>query len=283
VKKFLLALAVALCSVAHAEYTAENKVIKVVIPQSSNSGLWSIYNHIEVHAKKQNINMIPVFKPGANGKIGFNYAKEQKNDGNTLLFSTISDFVESADTADFDNVAPVTKTAMVLVASNKSKLKNINDIVTSEHASPGKLTWAYTSSAQLALINGLINASNLDTDKVYKVPYSNGPGFQTSFVNGDADLGFLPPRTAEALSAAGRVTIVNVDEKTKQAMLKKENGTALFLPKNSTADANKFWVKFVRELYNDVDFKQVLKDLRIDTYKNADTKELEKVIANWRL
>jgi tripartite-type tricarboxylate transporter receptor subunit TctC len=284
-KKILLVAGAILLgtSLAHAAYTAENKVIKVVMPQSSSSGLASIYNHIEAYARKQNINMIPVFKPGANSKIGFNYASEQKNNGNTLLFSTLSDFVETANDADFDKVAPITKTSLVLVASPKSNIKSITDIVAKERSTPGKLTWAYVSSAQLILVNGVIKASNLDTDKVYKVPYSIGHGFQTSLVNGDADLGFVLPKTAEALSVAGRVTIVNIDEKTKQAILKKENGTALFLPKNSSVDANMFWNKFVKGLENDAEFKQALKSLRIDTYKNTDSVELERVIADWKM
>jgi tripartite-type tricarboxylate transporter receptor subunit TctC len=283
-KKILLAVVILLStSFAHAEYSAENKIIKVVMPQASASGLASIYNHVEAYAKKQNINLVPVYKPGANGKIGLSYTSEQKNDGNTLLFSTVSDFVESATDTDFDKVAPVTKTSLTLVASTKSQITNINDIVAKERATPGRLTWAYFSSAQLVLINSLVQANNLDSNKVYKVPYSIGPGFQTSIVNGDADLGFLLPGVAEALSAKGYITIVAIDDKTKQAMSMKENRTALFLPKNSSNDANTFWIKFVRGLDNDAEFKQALKGLRIDTYKNSDPKELEKVIANWKL
>lgn len=281
-KKFLLAFVVLLGSLAHAEYTPRDKIIKVVIPQSYSSGLASVYNHIEAYAKKQNINMIPVYKPGANGKIGLSYAREQKNDGNTLLFSTLSDFVESANDADFDKVAPVTKTSLVLVASSKSNIKSIADIVAKERAAPGKLTWAYATSAQLVLINSVFRATNLDANKAYKVPYSAGPGFQTSIANGDADLGFISPGNADALAAKGYVTVVAIDDKTNQEMSKKENGTALFLPKNTANDAKAFWNKFIKGLEYDVDFKQALQSMRIDTYKNPDPVELEKIIVSWK-
>lgn len=281
-KKFFVVLSLVVSSFVHAQYTPENKIIKVVIPQPSSSGLASVYNHIEAYARKQNINMIPVYKPGANGKIGLSYAREQKNDGNTLLFSTLSDFVESANDADFDKVAPVTKTSLVLVASNKSNVKSISDIVVRERATPGQLTWAYVSSAQLILINGVIKASNLDANKVYKVPYSNGPGLQTSIANGDVDLGFMVPGNAEALAAKGYITIVAIDDKTNQEMSKKENGTALFLPKNTSIYAKTFWNNFIKGLEHDIDFKQALKPLRIDTYKNPDPVELEKIIVSWK-
>jgi tripartite-type tricarboxylate transporter receptor subunit TctC len=67
--------------------------------------------------------------------------QQRKNDGNTLLFSTVSDYV--GVNADFDAVAPVTKINMILVASKKSKIKTVTDIVQQEQQNPGKLTWAY--------------------------------------------------------------------------------------------------------------------------------------------
>jgi tripartite-type tricarboxylate transporter receptor subunit TctC len=282
-KKFLLALVVSLCSVAHAEYTPENKIIKVVIPQPPASGLGYIYNHIEAYARKQNINMIPVYKPGANGKIGISYAGEQKNDGNTLLFTTLSDMVESAADANFDKVAPVTKIALVLVASSKSKIKDVNDIITRERTSPGRLTWSYSSSAQLPLIKSFIQANGLDSDKVYVVPFSQGPGYQTGIANGDVDLGFMIPSVAGALASKGYVSIIDISDKTNQILNKKENGTALFLPKNNAGEAKMFWNNFVKELYNDAEFKKVLKDQHIDHYKSIESADLEKIIAGWKI
>lgn len=270
-------------SIAHAEYTAENKIIKVVIPQSSTSGLGIVYNHIEAYARKQNINMIPVFKPGANAKIGLGYASEQKNDGNTLVFSTLSDFVESANDASFDKVAPVTKTALVLVASSKSNIKSTTDIVAIERATPGKLTWAYASSAQSVLIKSVIRANNLDVNKVHMVPFSVSPGFQTSIGNGDVDLGFVLPSIAEALVTKGYATAIAIDDNTHQEMSKKENGTALFLPKNTASDAKMFWNKFIKGLEHDADFKQALKSMRSNIYKNSDPVDLEKIIAGWKM
>ena len=61
-KKFISSLLLLVCSLAQAEYTAENKIIKVVIPQPPASGLGSLYRHVEAYANKQNIKMIPVFK-----------------------------------------------------------------------------------------------------------------------------------------------------------------------------------------------------------------------------
>ena len=131
-KKLLLVastILLGISSACYADYSAENKIIKVVIPQPPASGLGTLYRHIEAYASKQNIKMIPVFKPGADAKIGIGYASKEKNDGNTLLFSTVSDYVNV--NLDFDAIAPITKINMIVVASKKSKIKTVSMITLS--------------------------------------------------------------------------------------------------------------------------------------------------------
>lgn len=278
-KKFISLLAVLFfSSLAHAEYTAENKIIKVVIPQPPASGLGNVYRHIEAYAKKQNITMIPVFKPGAQSKIGIEYASKEKNDGNTLLFSTVSDYVSV--NADFDVVAPITKINMILVASKKSKIKTVDDIVRQEQENPGKLTWAYMSTAQSTYINNFAKVSNIDVNKIYKVRFSNAGGSQ-GVINGDADLTMVTP--SDLASLKDYLTVVDIDSKTKQQLSKKENATGLFLPKNSSLDANKFWNKFVKDLLNDDEFKLATKSFNIRLFNNSSAHELQNVIDNWKL
>ena len=276
-KKFISLLLLSVCSLVHAEYTPENKIIKVVIPQPPASGLGTVYRHIEAYANKQNIKMIPVFKPGANAKIGIEYASKEKNDGNTLLFSTVSDYV--GQNANFDAVAPITTIDLILVASKKSKITNVNDIVRQERVNPGKLTWAYMSSAQSIYIDNFAKVSNIDVDKIYKVPFvskSTAPGI----VNGDVDLTMVLPSTANSLK--DHLTVVDIDDVTKQKLSAKDNATGLFLPKNSNKDSAKFWNKFANDMLNDEDFKLALKSSNTRTFTNVTSSELENVVNNWK-
>lgn len=277
-KKFVTLLTMLLCSVAQANYTTENKIIKVVIPQAPSAGISATYLHIEAYAKKHNITMVPVFKPGADGKIGINYASKEKNDGNTLLLSTISDYANTD--AEFDKVAPLVKLSFVLVASKKSKITSVNDIVKQEKENPGKLIWAHAASAQETLINHFTKSTNID--KPYKVPFSF-TGISTGIVSGDIDLAYITATMAKSLTANDRLTIVDIDEKTKQRMSTKENATALFLPANSPNDANKFWNKFVKDMIVDADFKEAMKSANTNTFADPSPEELIKIINNWKL
>ena len=279
-KKLLLVastILLGISSACYANYSAENKIIKVVIPQPPASGLGSIYRHIETYANKQNIKMIPVFKPGAESKIGIAYASKEKNDGNTLLFSTVSDY--ASVNADFDAVAPVTKINMILVASKKSKIKTVNDIVQQEQANPGKLTWAYTSTAQNTYIDNFLKVSGIDINKVYKVPFGNSSGL--GIANGEADLTVLSPFAV--ISLKDHLTVVDIDPATKQKLSAKDNATGLFLPKHSSKDSAKFWNKFVNDMLNDNEFKVALNASNFSIFTNATPGELENVIANWKL
>jgi len=278
-KKLLPLLVLMSALTAHAEYTAENKIIKVVIPQPPASGLGALYRHIEVYANKQNIKMTPVFKPGAQGKIGISYASKEKNDGDTLLLSTVSDYA-SVNNLNFDPVAPITKFNLTLVASKKSKIKNVNDIITQEQANPGKLTWAYRSTAQVAYIDNFVKVSNMDVNKIYKVPFGTN-GETESLVNGDVDLTAVSSGIATALK--DRLTIVDIDEATKKKLSIKDNASGIFLPKDSNKDSTKFWNKFINDMINDDEFKQAMKPLDANTFTNTTSSELENIINNWRL
>ena len=280
-KKLLLVastILLGISSACYADYSAENKIIKVVIPQPPASGLGTLYRHIEAYASKQNIKMIPVFKPGADAKIGIGYASKEKNDGNTLLFSTVSDYVNV--NLDFDAIAPITKINMIVVASKKSKIKTVSDIVRQEQANPGKLNWAYMSSAQSKYLDNFLKVSNIDPNKVHKIPFGADGGVQ-SLVNGDIDLTVVPP--SALISLKDHLTVVTIDPTTKQQLSAKDNATGLFLPKHSNKDSAKFWNKFVNDLLNDDEFKRSLRATGFTIFTNATSGELETVINNWKL
>lgn len=283
-KKFLTSIFIAASAIsAHAaEYTPENKVIQVVIPYQSTSGLGALYLHMEDYAKRQNITMVPVYKSGATGKIGIDYASKQKNNGDVLLFSTISDIVETNNAGNFDGVALLTKAPMILVASKKSEIKTIADIVNIEKKTPGKLNWAHTTSVQLSLINGIADANDIDKTKMTNITYSGVAGtYLTAIVSGEVDLAFVLSSTVARLS--NQVTVVDIDNKTKKYLERRENATALFLPKNSNPEANKFWNNFTKGLLNDVKFKTILDTHNIQNLSNTSREDLNKIIVNWKM
>jgi tripartite-type tricarboxylate transporter receptor subunit TctC len=99
-------------------------------------------------------------------------------------------------------------------------------------------------------------------------------------VNGDVDLTMALPSMANSLK--DHLTVVDIDDVTKQKLSAKDNATGLFLPKNSNKDSAKFWNKFANDMLNDEDFKLALKSSNTRTFTNVTSSELENVVNNWK-
>lgn len=195
-----------------------------------------------------------------------------------FYFSTVSDYVNA--NLDFDAIAPITKINMIVVASKKSKIKTVNDIVQQERENPGKLNWAYMSSAQSRYLDNFLKVSDIDPNKVHKVMFGADGGVP-SLINGDIDLTMLPPFVVASIK--DRITVIDIDEATKHKLSLKDNATGLFLPKNSNQDSMKFWNKFVKDMLNDEEFKQALRTSNFVTFTNPTSGELENVVNSWKL
>jgi hypothetical protein len=273
-KNFLLAIIIAVSS----QFAfAQDRVIRVVITQSSSSGLANLYAHLEKFASKKNISMIPVYKPGANGMIGINYAISEQNN-NILLLSTITDYVAAGSEKNFKNIGAINEIEFTLVASKKSGIKTLDDLVNIEKTNPGKLNWAQYSSAAGAFIDQLAKIHQLDEDKIHRIRYKDPR--VSDIVGGDVDVAFL--LTSAARSLSGRITIIDVDNKTQQRMAEKKNVTALFAPASQTAIASKFWNSFLNEFLSDNDTKEAIQKTNGKLFENTSPEKLETIIAGWK-
>ena len=255
-KKLLLPLVFLSCSLfAHADYTAADKTINVVIPQSNPSGLANMFLMMQNYAEKKKISLVPIYKPGASGKIGLDYAEKTSNDGNTLLLATTSDILQNNASSKFDPVTNISEVRLVLVASKKSNIKHINDIV---KAPADKFNWVYISTPQLALINSIADHYNMEKSKMQLVAYSPARGVppQVSLISGDADIGYVMYSAAKQFIETDQLTVVELDLSLKKKLDAKVNAVSLFLPKNTNADANKFWEGFVGDFLKDEDTKK---------------------------
>lgn len=246
--------------VAHADYSATNKTINVVIPQGNTSGLSYTFLLMQKYAEKQKISMIPVYRPGAQGKIGIDYAEKSPNDGNTLLLATASDIVQNKAADRFNPVTNITEVQLVLLASKKSNIKSTSDII---KAPPEKFNWAYSSTSQLVLIDNIIDHYNLEKSKMQLIAYTPTKGIpvQLSLLAGDVDIGYTIYPAAKQFIDSGALTLVELEPSLKKKLDSKVNSAALFLPKNTGDDAEKFWEKFVADFLEDESTKKTLKSM----------------------
>jgi tripartite-type tricarboxylate transporter receptor subunit TctC len=275
-KKILLPVTIAIaCLAAQASTTAP---IKVIIPQASASGLAHIFMSLESYASKNNITLIPVYKPGADGKIGLDYAASSK--GDVILLSTISDLADNNKLSEFKNVSAISNTKLVMVSSMASNVKNSRDLVEMEKSTPGKLKWAYSTSTQLTLINAVADQNRLDKSKMMLVPYGTiPPGPVQGVAGGHVDITFALPTMADALVKSNKLRVVELEDGTKNKLASKVNAVGFYLPKNSSQDSA-YWTKFVNDFLNDSQTKTSFVTLGITPLPTGPEK-LESMIQEW--
>ena len=278
-KKVFVATVVALLSCFQIAF-AQNNVVQVVIPQAPTSGLGRIYVHLENFANKKNISMVPVYKPGANGTIGINHASTKQNNNNVLLLSTVTDYVNSAAEKKFKNIGVINEIELTLVASKKSGIKTIDDVVSIEKSTPGKLNWAQISSVTDEFTDRLAKIYSLDKDKIYRIPFKDPR--VTDIVNGDIDLAFILTNVAKSLEEADRITIVDIDPAGRQRLSEKKNATALFTPASTDSKTVAFWNDFLNEFLSDKDVKEAFRKINSRSFDSSSPDKLETIIANWK-
>lgn len=278
-KKLAVGIIAFFCISAQAGYTTDGKTIKVIVPTGPASGIANLYRQLETYAAKNQITMVPVFKPGAASKIGMQYAATSTDtSGDTLLLSLISDISEHSYLPQLQAVTAVTGINLVLLASKKSGIRTTKDIALIEKSSPGSLNWAVINSLHSNRTYAIADSWGLARDKITSIQYSSD--MQNHIISGDLDLGWFSKPTAESLNSAGLANIVELDSQTIKNLERKKNGTAIFMPKGANSDAIKFWEEFVIKFHKDeavIEFKK--KDGSLDPSPGVDN--LINYVNNW--
>lgn len=279
-KKLLLSLTLALTAAsAHAEYSIQNKTIDVVIPQSNTSGVATIFFTMQEYAERQKITLVPLFKPGAAGKIGLDYAEKNSNNANTILLTAVSDIVHNKAQDKFTPITAVSEVKLTLVASKKSNIKHTADIA----AQPAdRLNWVYSANAQLILIDTVADHYKLEKSKMNLISYTPGKGVPaiTSLISGDVDIGYVLPSAARQFASTGQLTIVELDPALEIKLDSKPNLVAAFAPKNTSPSVNQVWQEFIHAFLNDTAVKMKLNTMGLQPITQGPA-NLTKVLNSW--
>lgn len=250
-KTLLIFLITLFFSNAMADVTS--KPVKVVIPYGPGGGVDSTFRILQRYAAKNNIILVPEFRPGGKAVIGINYAAKAHHDGNTLLLTIISDVVNNNSEHKFSNVSSIATSPLVLVASTQSKIQNLKDVVKLETDYPGKLNWGSGSTVLERAIISFAGKHHLDYKKFTVIPFKGGGSMLQNILNGTIDIGYLPGNIAMPYVVNNSMTLVdnNYPKEFK-------DGYGLFLPTGSSDEMIKFWVKFVDAFHNDNESRQYL-------------------------
>jgi len=272
-KKFLLAIVMSITSTfTHSEIT--NRPIKVVIPYAPAGGVDSLFRLLQEYSIKQNVNLVPEYKPGAQGQIGIEYADKH----NSMLFTVISDVRKYNETAPTNNLVPISGVAtnvFVVVTNSKSNITSLSQVTDLMKTTPGKLNWGTGSPVLADLTNNVVGEITKSSNTAFAIPFNGAGPVLSNLLSNSIDIAVLPGSVAISAIEAGllrKLAVWNTDDKcercvTLPAVLNNYKGEldgyGLYSP--NTAIDNILWAKLIRDFLSDQTTKSLLRSRYLTT------------------
>ena len=134
-------------------------------------------------------------KPGASGAIGASFVARAPADGHTLLLApstvaVVNPLVSKVSydiNKDFRPVGMLAKAETVLVASRRSGIQSIADVIREAKAQPGKLTYGSNGQGSALHLAAEFLAQLAEIDMLH-VPYKGASLAETALLAGEVDL-----------------------------------------------------------------------------------------------
>ena len=199
-----------LLNVGHAAALPEK--INVIIPYATGGVVDRQFRHLQEHFAKSGVNLVPVFKPGAEGLIAMKELSESPKDG-TVISLTAGGVVSNAEFKLNKKVAePLTVTGITIhsfIVNPKSKFNSLEKFEEALKNGDPEFNIGYHAVGNTFFINEYrerLGAKNDVTRVLYK-----GPAFSsTDVAGGHLHSAIVPLSVSEPLHKQGLVNIIAV-------------------------------------------------------------------------
>jgi tripartite-type tricarboxylate transporter receptor subunit TctC len=221
VLKLARALAVA-ALVAHAgDASAQNfpsKPVRIIVPFAAGGAVDVLARLIG--SKLQDAFHQPVIvesKPGAGGNIGADLVAKSPPDGYTILITPNGQAISPSLYRNLpydgrNDLTPVTQLVasnLVLVASPKSSITSVRDLIAQAKANPGKLNYG-SSGVGNPLHLTMEMFKHAAGTEIVAIPYRGDGEINTSLIAGDTQVAVVPLAGARQLIESGQLRALGV-------------------------------------------------------------------------
>ena len=267
-------------------FNPKNKPVHVIIPFGPGGGTDTVFRKLQKYGEQQGINLIPIYRPGANGMIGMQSVYDSSPDGmifGVITFDTVTTF-SSKSTVDLSSIVTIQKNTFGVVTNKNESLREIVSNITDKK--PMKI--GYLLFSQKAIMQTVLQAYGVKSEQVF-VPYKAGSEMIQNVINGDIDVAITSLNVLAPLVKVDKLKLIATDSNVVQHDFDDvpslnildpiigsiNKGSSIVLPPNTNESAKKFWQKFVQGYIAD---PQTKNDAKINYWEpvHRTTKELEK-------
>jgi tripartite-type tricarboxylate transporter receptor subunit TctC len=292
-KKIIFILTLFYASVGVA-FDMASKPITVIIPFAPGGGVDATVKNLTKYANKYNINLVPVYKPGADGLIGLNELSKLPKDGYNVSISTTGSLGIYQTKNNTENLVPIIgirNTILAVVVNNNSNIKTIEDYEYAIKNNP-KFSFGFGAPIQKILFKQLTELVNTNIDPIL-IPYKGGSQVIIDLLGGHITSAILPLNLIEKQVDSNELRILALDSEkivpkySKVPLLQKiypswQSGDwyCLILSSNVGKTEKDAWISFITKYVSD---PIVLEEFRQEYSESVptDQKSIEAVVKNF--
>lgn len=238
------------------------KTINVVIPFPPGGGVDMTFQSLKRFAETQNINLVAVYKPGAEGIIGMTELHSMPNDGLHAGIATIAVIGTYWQQRNEDLVPlmGLRNGTNILIVNSKSNVKNFSDFIGSLKGNKN-FTLGYGAPGQKFLLEQLLSLSKAENYSL--VPYKGGSQVLNDLLGGHIGAAFLPTNIVMKHIESGALRPIafngnklpdNIKVPTMRSLYSNWEHFDWFcfiLPPNTSEQVKTTWVKLLKQYLQD--------------------------------
>lgn len=241
----------------------KSRPINVIIPFNPGGGTDLVFRNYQRYAERNGLNLVAVYKPGANGVIGVSELAKATPDGYTIAITpsqSVAEAVVRNPSVEYTAISGIGTSVWAIVVNPKSDINSFADLV-AKLKTEKKPVFGSGATGQLITINKILENLKV-TDLPIIAPFNGAGPAITNLLGGHIDVIVVPISTVFTHLDAGTLKPVAVIGNVKkyehlpnlQKMFPAWKDHDLFgaiLPKGASPEAVAFWSNQFKSYLND--------------------------------
>jgi tripartite-type tricarboxylate transporter receptor subunit TctC len=211
IKKIFLILLLGISALSTAQPIDKTRPINVIIPFNPGGGTDLVFRNYQRYAERTGLNVVPVYKPGANGIIGVSELARAPTDGYTIAITpsqSVAEAVVKTPSIEYTTVSGIGTSVWAIAVNPKSDINTFSDLV-AKLKTNNKPVFGSGATGQLITINKILENLKV-TDLPIIAPFNGAGPAITNLLGGHIDVIVVPMSTVYAQLDAGTLKPIAV-------------------------------------------------------------------------